>query len=99
MDKAVQSPRVRRGTTRMFESDLIERFSRVHPLMPAVLYLPIALASMYVAGVMNHVRVGRLALEVLCGYLIWTLFEYWLHRLLFHLPVIGPKTARLSFLI
>jgi sterol desaturase/sphingolipid hydroxylase (fatty acid hydroxylase superfamily) len=83
----------------MFESDLVERFSRVHPLMPAVLYVPLALASMYIARVINHVSIPRLLLEVFCGYLVWTLFEYWLHRLLFHFPVVGPKSARFAFLI
>jgi len=33
------------------------------------------------------------------GYLLWTLFEYWLHRMVFHLPVVGPKTQRAYFLI
>lgn len=99
MDKAAQSPRVKRGTTHMFESDFIERFSRVHPLMPVVLYVPLALVCIYVAAVPYQVSLGRLSLEVFCGYLAWTLFEYWLHRLVFHLPVVGPKTERIAFLI
>lgn len=99
MDKVISTPRVNRGTTRMFESDLLERFSRVHPLMPAVLYLPVVVAALFVAAFVNTVPAGRLVVEVASGYLVWTLFEYWLHRLLFHLPVVGPKTARLNFII
>ncbi|HEY8945387.1 MAG TPA: sterol desaturase family protein [Polyangiaceae bacterium] len=99
MDKAVASPRVRRGTTRMFDSDFFERFSRVHPVMPAVLYLPVVALSLYVAVGVKHISFQRLALELLAGYLLWTLFEYWLHRLVFHLPVIGPRTERIAFLI
>ena len=82
----------------MFESDFIERFSRAHPLMPAVLYLPVVAVSVYVARSVNGVSYGRLALEIFGGYLGWTLVEYWLHRLFFHLPIVGPKTARLNFL-
>lgn len=83
----------------MFESDFLERFSRVHPLMPAFIYLPVVCASIYAAAIVYGVPLGRLGLQLFGGYLLWTLFEYWLHRLLFHLPVVGPKTARLYFLI
>jgi dihydroceramide fatty acyl 2-hydroxylase len=91
--------RTRRGTTRMFESDLFERFSRVHPLVPAAIYLPVAGASIYAAASVYDVPLARIGLQVFVGYLLWTLVEYWLHRLVFHLPVVGPKTARLNFLI
>lgn len=99
MEKAAQSPRVKRGTTRMFESDFIEWFSHVHPLMPALLYLPVAAVSIYIAIFVHDVGFARLVLELFAGYVVWTLFEYWLHRLFFHLPVVGPKTERLAFLI
>lgn len=99
MDKVAQTPRVQRGTTRMFESDLLERFSRVHPIMPAVLYLPLVALSIYLAVTVGKVSTGRLLLEMFVGYLAWTLFEYWLHRLVFHLPVVGPKTERIAFII
>jgi dihydroceramide fatty acyl 2-hydroxylase len=89
----------RRGTARMFESDFIERFSRVHPLVPAALYLPVVAASIYVAISRYAVPLPALALHVFAGYVLWTFCEYWLHRLVFHLPIVGPKTARLNFLI
>jgi dihydroceramide fatty acyl 2-hydroxylase len=83
----------------MFESDFIERFSRVHPLVPAVIYLPIVAASAYIGAQVYGVSLPRLGLQILYGYLLWTLVEYWLHRLVFHLPVVGPKTKRANFLI
>lgn len=88
-----------RGSARMFESELLERFSHVHPLTPAVLYVPVVLASCYAAVAVHDVGVGRLALELAVGYMLWTVFEYWAHRLVFHMPVVGSKTARLQFLI
>ncbi len=99
LSQAESEDRARRGTARMFESDLFERFSRVHPLVPAALYLPVVGVSIYAATVLYDVPLARLGLQVFVGYLLWTLVEYWLHRLVFHLPVIGPKTARLNFLI
>ena len=87
------------ASARMFESDLLERFSRVHPATPALLYLPVAFASAVVAVRVHGTAVGRLGLELVFGYALWTLFEYWAHRLVFHLPVIGPRTARIQFLL
>src|SRR5690606_16647304 len=99
MQKAVSPPRVKRGTTRMFESDPLERLSHVHPLVPAFLYLPVVIAALAVAIFVKNVGWGTVLWQTFAGYLLWTLFEYWLHRLMFHMPVVGPKTARIQFLI
>ncbi len=88
----------RGSSPRMFETELFERFSRAHPLTPAILYLPLFMAMLVLAG-QQHQSLLRVVWGVLEGYLIWTVAEYWLHRLLFHLPVVGPKTARAAFLI
>jgi sterol desaturase/sphingolipid hydroxylase (fatty acid hydroxylase superfamily) len=81
----------------MFESDLFERFSRAHPLAPAVLYLPLAALSVGLGW--QQSGLVKTLLGVGAGYLLWTVVEYWLHRLVFHLPVIGPKTARVAFVL
>ncbi len=91
-------PHVEPGSARMFESDFLERFSRVHPATPAVLYLPLV-AYCLTRAVSSDRSAASIALHVFLGYLVWTLFEYWLHRLVFHLKVVGPKTARAHFLI
>jgi dihydroceramide fatty acyl 2-hydroxylase len=91
------TPGVKHGSPRMFESDFFERFSRAHPLTPAVLYLPLVAVAFGLA--VHRETPGALLVGALSGYLLWTLTEYWLHRLVFHLPVIGPKTARAAFLI
>jgi dihydroceramide fatty acyl 2-hydroxylase len=93
------SPRPRHGSARMFESDFFERFSRVHPAVPALLYLPVMSISLWEALRVHHVLPGRVALQFAAGYLLWTLLEYWLHRFVFHVKVVGPKTQRLYFLL
>jgi dihydroceramide fatty acyl 2-hydroxylase len=105
VDTSDGTERFLKGSARMFESDFLERFSHVHPAIPAVMYVPVALASIAVGfvgrlGEASPARIaGAVALQVLAGYVAWTLFEYWLHRLVFHLPVVGRKTARAYFLI
>jgi dihydroceramide fatty acyl 2-hydroxylase len=91
------TPSVKQGSPRMFESAFLERFSRAHPLTPAVLYLPLVILAIAL-GIRGQAPLTMLA-GMLSGYLLWTLTEYWLHRLVFHLPVVGPKTARAAFLL
>jgi sterol desaturase/sphingolipid hydroxylase (fatty acid hydroxylase superfamily) len=88
-----------KGSARMFRSDFFEWFSHVHPATPAVLFIPLVAFAMYMAiG-----RWGQPPLEAVAwlvgGYVLWTLFEYWFHRLFFHLRVRGPRTARIYFFI
>ena len=81
----------------MFESRLLDRFTRVHPAVPLLIYVPL-IVVMLVLGVQRDGWWDTLGLAIF-GYVLWTLFEYWLHRLVFHLKVVGPKTARAHFLI
>jgi dihydroceramide fatty acyl 2-hydroxylase len=91
--------RFHKGSARMFRSDFIERFSRVHPATPLVLFLPVIAASLWLALVRHGLPLRFAAAWFLGGYVLWTLVEYWLHRLFFHLPVRGPRSARVYFLV
>ena len=69
-------------STRMFKSDFVEFFSRVHPATPLVLYLPLIALSLYLATA----RLSILSIAELfaLGLGIWTLLEYIIHRYAFH---------------
>jgi dihydroceramide fatty acyl 2-hydroxylase len=81
----------------MFESDLLDRLSRVHPAVPPAIFVP-AICALFVLGARELTTAGTLAV-LLAGWLFWTLTEYWLHRLVFHFePEKGPG-ARLHWII
>ena len=81
----------------MFDSDLLDRLSRVHPLVPVVIFVPAIRCAVRARRAPAHHR-GTLGL-VLGGWLFWTLTEYRLHRLVFHFePESGPG-ARLHWII
>jgi len=88
-----------KGSARMFRSDFFEWFSHVHPATPAVLFLPVVAFALYQAIGVHRTPVAAALGWVLIGYLAWTLFEYWFHRLFFHLEVRGPRTERVYFFI
>lgn len=68
---------------RMFDSDLFEFFSRIHPWQPPVIFTPLI---GYTCWRSFDVGVSVLSFAGLFfgGVVIWTLLEYWLHRELFH---------------
>jgi sterol desaturase/sphingolipid hydroxylase (fatty acid hydroxylase superfamily) len=82
----------------LFKSRFLDFFSRIHPSVPALIYLPI-IAALIVFGA----REGQGALEIVglvaAGLFIWTLSEYWLHRKVFHWDPDHPIGHRLHFII
>jgi sterol desaturase/sphingolipid hydroxylase (fatty acid hydroxylase superfamily) len=90
--------RFHKGSARMFRSNFLEWFSHVHPATPAVLFLPLVAVAV-ITSLRHHFSGAVTAAWVVGGYLIWTLFEYWFHRLFFHLPVRGARTERVYFFV
>jgi sterol desaturase/sphingolipid hydroxylase (fatty acid hydroxylase superfamily) len=81
----------------MFGSPLLDRLTRSHPAVPALIYGP-AIALLVLLALRDG-AVGRVALELLGGYLGWTLIEYWVHRTVFHLEPTSAFGARLHWMI
>ena len=79
----------------MFQSRLLDRFTRVHPVVPVLIYAPV-IARCSSLAVTRDGWWDTLAL-VCVGYCLWTLFEYWLHRVVFHFePEEGSGAAALD---
>jgi len=81
----------------MFENRLLDSLSRVHPAVPPVIFVP-AIVLTFVVGT-GRIGVGRTLLAVVLGYVVWTLTEYWLHRLVFHFEPEDGIGARLHWII
>ena len=82
----------------LFQSRFLDFFSRIHPAVPALIYIP-AIAALIVLGANR----GQGALEIIGlfigGIAIWTFSEYWLHRLVFHWDPDNEIGHRLHFII
>src|SRR5947209_13778523 len=81
----------------MFESSFFERLSRVHPIVPPLIFVP-AIVVAVVEGVIHGAGWFTPA-WVLGGYVFWTLTEYWLHRIVFHFEPERGIGARLHWMI
>jgi dihydroceramide fatty acyl 2-hydroxylase len=86
-----------RASPRMFESDLLDKLSRVHPIVPLLLFGP-GIVFLFVYGVLQGA--GWLSVAwVVGGYAFWTLCEYWIHRIIFHFEPERGIGARVHWII
>src|SRR5436305_4069789 len=96
-DGSVSRTDVLRASPPMFESRWLDALTRVHPSVPAIIFMP-AILAMSIWGLSNVSVLEFIGLAV-GGYLLWTLFEYWLHRVVFHFEPDHGIGARLHWII
>ncbi|MBA2522085.1 MAG: sterol desaturase family protein [Solirubrobacterales bacterium] len=82
----------------LFDSRLLDFFSRVHPSIPALLFVPVILWTTSVGIDRGYGPIETAGLLV-AGLVTWTLAEYWLHRLVFHWEPDHPLGSRLHFIM
>lgn len=73
-------------SVRIFKNDVMEFFTHVHWTVPLVLYIPVVVAVLLVAG--RALPVEEVGLYALAGIALWTVVEYFAHRFVFHA---GPQ--------
>jgi sterol desaturase/sphingolipid hydroxylase (fatty acid hydroxylase superfamily) len=83
----------------MFESDLFDLFSRTHPAVVPILFVPSTAALLWYGVASAGAGVMESALLFIGGFCLWTLSEYWLHRKFFHWEPRGIWGERLHFLV
>jgi len=96
-DRSTRRTDVLRASPPMFDSRLLDALSRVHPAVPVVIFLP-AIAALGAWSLSEASVLVTVAL-VAGGYALWTLFEYWLHRLVFHFEPERGLGARFHWII
>ena len=88
---------VLRASPTMFDIKWLDKLSRVHWTVPLFIFVP-TITAMLVLGFVHNVGVWALA-WIAGGYVIWTLTEYWLHRVVFHFEPDHGVGARLHWII
>jgi dihydroceramide fatty acyl 2-hydroxylase len=82
----------------LFENRFLDFFSRIHPSVPAIIYLPLIAALVWL-GASDGQGAVEIVLLFAAGLAIWTLTEYWLHRKFFHWEPDNAFGRRMHFII
>lgn len=86
-------------TVRMFKSDFLEAFSRVHFTVPLYIYIPVILYLGYRSIFVYEFQFLTILSMILVGMFAWTLTEYTLHRFVFHYEPKSDWGKRLHFIM
>jgi sterol desaturase/sphingolipid hydroxylase (fatty acid hydroxylase superfamily) len=85
-------------TARMFKSDILEAFSKVHWTVPLWVFIPIISFFLYRAIFTFEMTFISIAGYFVLGLFIWTITEYLLHRFIFHFPAKSEFGKRIHFI-
>ena len=85
-------------TVRMFKSDFLEVFSKVHFSVPLYIYLPVISYFLYKSIIVFNIPGLNIFYLVLLGIIVWSFTEYSLHRFVFHHQPKSPFGAKMHFI-
>ncbi|MGB8191225.1 MAG: sterol desaturase family protein [Chitinophagaceae bacterium] len=88
-----------KGQAQLFKSQYLEMLTKTHPLVIWGIYLPVFAGLPYYAAVEFGYNPARIALLFLAGMLFWTLFEYIMHRYVFHWVSESEKTQKIIYVM
>lgn len=94
----IMSDSYKKRGVQIFENPVLDWFSRAHPAIPAIIWIPLLTAAM-AWGIYRGVVWWHAALLWLAGAFLWTLFEYILHRWIFHFVPENPKRRYSYYLV
>ena len=83
---------------RLFKNPLLERMTHVHPIMPALFWIPVITVLLYRSVAIHELPGWSYAVLALGGLFAWTFFEYVLHRFVFHARPDHPTLKRIVYL-
>ena len=86
-----------RASPPMFESQLVDRLTRVPVWVVPLIYVPAIVIALALA--LRGLSVATAAVTIAAGYVVWTLTEYWLHRVVFHFEPEEGFGRRLHWII
>ncbi|MCX2982442.1 fatty acid hydroxylase [Halieaceae bacterium IMCC14734] len=92
------SSKTEHQSIRLFENKFLESLTHVHPLIPLLLWAPIASYLLWRSVAVHELPAAGLLLTAVAGILVWTLTEYVLHRFAFHFPAKSKFGKWLVFL-
>jgi len=97
LDVGVRRSETLRASPPIFQHRSLDRLTRVHPLVPVLIFVPTIVVLLVLA--FEDQSAGAVVAEVAGGYALWTLAEYWGHRAVFHFEPEGRIGARVHWMI
>ena len=88
-----------KGQARLFSNDFMEMMTKTHPFVIYAIYFPIISFLLYYGWHQKNIPAGSEALLFAAGVLFWSLFEYIMHRYIFHIIADSPRAKRFVYVM
>jgi sterol desaturase/sphingolipid hydroxylase (fatty acid hydroxylase superfamily) len=88
-----------KGQAQIFKNQYLEYLTKTHPLVIWGLYLPFIIFLPFYASRQFEFTAFRIGILFFCGLFFWTLFEYLMHRFIFHWVSDNPRIQRISYVM
>jgi 4-hydroxysphinganine ceramide fatty acyl 2-hydroxylase len=86
-----------KGQARLFKNDYMEMMTKTHPVVVYCMYFPVIAYMLYHGTAHKGVSAWKELVLFIAGTLFWSLFEYVMHRYLFHMIVETPRARRFVY--
>jgi sterol desaturase/sphingolipid hydroxylase (fatty acid hydroxylase superfamily) len=87
------------ANARIFKSPFLEALTKTSPSITLIFYSTIIILLLLIGLKWSHVSRSIMPVVYISGVLFWTLFEYFMHRYIFHINSHFKKTDRFQYII
>jgi sterol desaturase/sphingolipid hydroxylase (fatty acid hydroxylase superfamily) len=88
-----------KGQARLFKSKYLEFFTKTHPLVIWGMYIPVISFMLWYSSNRAGLTTVKTMLVFFAGMFFWTLFEYILHRFIFHFIAESERGKKLTYIL
>ncbi|MCX6217150.1 sterol desaturase family protein [Spirosoma sp.] len=85
------------GSKKLFDNPILEALSRTHIMVPISMWLILSAFLGWYAFTYTDMGTSMIATLFVTGLLVFSLFEYVLHRYLYHLAPSTPQRAKIQY--
>jgi sterol desaturase/sphingolipid hydroxylase (fatty acid hydroxylase superfamily) len=88
-----------KGQARLFQNPALETLTKTHPLVIWGMYLPVVVGLPVYASLNFEFNSTRIAVLFFLGIMFWTLFEYIMHRWVFHFISESERAQKIIYVL
>jgi sterol desaturase/sphingolipid hydroxylase (fatty acid hydroxylase superfamily) len=88
-----------KGQASLFRNQYLEMLTKTHPLVICGIYLPVIVYFTWRSLTGLHFGISRVVLTFLAGMAFWTLFEYIMHRFVFHWVAESERAKKVVYVM
>jgi sterol desaturase/sphingolipid hydroxylase (fatty acid hydroxylase superfamily) len=88
-----------KGQARLFKNQYLEYVTKTHPLVIWGMYIPVVSFMLWFSNARAGITTGKTAIVFLAGMFFWSLFEYILHRFVFHFVAESERGKKIIYIL